>query len=263
MTPAAAEHAARVLLAARRGGYKIPDLPADYRPSDLDDAYQVQEALLALMGEAASGWFLACTAPAMQKAHGLPGPYFGRMLRAAVFDSPAKVAIGPSPKGWSVEIELVFRLGRDLPPRAAPYTAIEVSGAVAAMHPGLELVDGRFEDMLKVDGPSLVADNGTDGILVLGPSHPDWRSLDRAGLATRLTADGALLSSGSGSAVMGDPLNALVWLANELSRRRYGLRAGETVNTGNCLSKYCFAHAGQTVVADCGPLGVARAELIA
>lgn len=262
MTPGAAERAARTLLDARRGGYKIPGLPAECRPRDLDDAYQIQEALLARMGVASSGWFLACTAPAMQKAHGLPGPYFGRMLAEAVFDSPATIAIGPSLKGWSVEIELVFRLGRDLPARAAPYGADEVAAAVSAMIPGLELVDGRFEDMLAVDGPSLVADNGTDGVLVLGAPTVDWQSVHRADVATRLLTDGELLSPGSGSSVMGDPLNALVWLANELSRRGQGLKAGETVNTGNCLARYCFARAGQTVVAECGVLGSATAHLV-
>lgn len=262
MTPGAAERAARTLLDARRGGYKIPGLPAECRPRDIDDAYQIQEALLARMGEAASGWFLACTSPAMQKAHGLPGPYFGRMLADAVFDSPATVAVGPSPKGWSVEIELVFRLGRDLPARAAAYGADEVAAAVSAMIPGLELVDGRFEDMLTVDGPSLVADNGTDGVLILGASTVDWQAVHRADVVTRLLADGEMLSPGSGASVMGDPLNALIWLANELSRRGKGLRAGETVNTGNCLARYCFARAGQTVVADCGPLGSATALLI-
>lgn len=261
MTPEAVDRAARTLLAARRGGYKIAGLPAESRPRDVEDAYAIQDALLDLMDERASGWFLACTAPAMQRAHGLPGPYFGRMLADAVFESPATVAIGASPKGWSVEIELVFHLGRDLPQRAAVYTADEVADAVSAMHPGLELVDGRFEDMLKVDGPSLVADNGTDGILVLGPQRTDWRALDRAGLAVSLTTNGAPASPGSGASVMGDPLNALVWLANELSHRGRGLKAGETVNTGNCLARYCFARAGDTVIADCGPLGSARAEL--
>ncbi len=262
MTPDAAARAARTLLDARRGAYKIPGLPAECRPRDLDDAYQIQGALLALMGEASAGWFLACTAPAMQKAHGLPGPYFGRMLASAVFDSPAKVAIGSSPKGWSVEIELVFRMGRDLPPRAAPYGADEVASAVSAMIPGLELVDGRYEDMLAVDGPSLVADNGTDGVLVRGAPMADWQPIHRANIATRLLIDGEMASPGSAASVMGAPLNALVWLANELSRRGHPLKAGETVNTGNCLARYTFARAGQTVVADCGPLGAATAKLV-
>ncbi|MHB1217662.1 MAG: 2-keto-4-pentenoate hydratase [Alphaproteobacteria bacterium] len=262
MTPAAAERAARTLLAARRGGYKIAGLPAECRPRDIEDAYRIQDALLALMGEAASGWFLACTSPAMQAAHGLPGPYFGRMLRGAVFDSPATIAVGSSAKGWSVEIELVFRLGRDLPPRAAPYGADEVAAAVSAMIPGLELVDGRFEDMLTVDGPSLVADNGTDGVLVLGAPTVEWQPIHRGDVATRLLVDGEMRSPGSGASVMGDPLNALIWLANELSRRGHALKEGETVNTGNCLARYCFARAGQTVVADCGSLGSATAHLI-
>lgn len=262
MSPDAAARAARTLLDARRGAYKIPGLPAECRPRDLDDAYQVQDALLALMGEGTCGWFLACTAPAMQKAHGLPGPYFGRMLKEAVLDSPATVPIGPSPKGWSVEIELVFRLGHDLPPRAAPYGTDEVAAAVSAMIPGLELVDGRFEDMLAADGPSLVADNGTDGVLIRGVPIEDWQPIHRANITTQLLVDGEKVSPGSAASVMGAPLNALVWLANALSKRGRALKEGETVNTGNCLARYCFARAGQTVVADCGPLGSATAKLI-
>lgn len=259
MNRAAAERAARILHEARVSDSKIDGLPADCRPGDLDDAYQIQDALLDLLGIPSKGWFLACTAPAMQKAHGLPGPYFGRMLGDAILDSPAVVAVPPG-RAQSLEIELVFRLGADLPPRARPYDREEVAAAVAAMHPGIEIVESRFTDLLAIDGPTMVADNGTDGLLVLGPGVAAWRELDRAGLAVSMTKDGVEASGGAGGNVMGDPLNALVWCANELSRRGLGLRAGETLNTGNALDRYVFGLAGERIVAECGALG--RAEVL-
>lgn len=261
MTPEAIEKAARILLAARREKRRIPSLPLDCRPTGLEAAYRLQARLLALIDAPTVGWIMACTGAAMQKVHGLPGPYWGRALAEAVYQSPARLAMSLFTGPPSLEIELVFRMRADLPPREAPYSTDEVAEAVACMHAGLELVDGRWADLQAVDGPSLVADNGSDGLLILGPAYEDWRSLDRAHLPLRLEVNGQAVGGGIGGNAMGDPLAALTWLANAQSRRGVGLRAGETVNTGNCLETYRFAAAGDEIVADCGPLGAARAEL--
>lgn len=261
MTPQAIEKAARILLAARREKRRIPCLPADCRPADVEEAYRLQERLLALIDAPAVGWIMACTGAAMQKVHGLPGPYWGRALADAVYESPARLAMSLFTGPPSLEIELVFRLRADLPPREAPYNADEVAEAVACMHAGLELVDGRWADLQAIDGPSLVADNGTDGLLILGPAYEDWRSLDRAHIPLRLEVNGRAAGGGIGGNAMGDPLAALTWLANAQSQRGMALCAGETVNTGNCLETYRFAAAGDEIVADCGPLGAARAIL--
>lgn len=261
MNHAGIERAARILHEARMSDAKIDGLPAQCCPRTVEDAYHIQDALLDLLGTPSMGWFLACTAPAMQKAHGLPGPYFGRMLGDAVLASPAEVPV-PGDRPQSLEIELVFCLGADLPPRAKPYRREEVGDAVASMHPGIEIVEGRFTDLLAIDGPSMVADNGTDGLLVLGPACAEWRDLDRSGLAVSLTKEGVEASGGSGANVMGDPLNALVWCANELSRRGLGMKAGETLNTGNALDCYVFGLAGERIGADCGPFGCAEALLV-
>ena len=40
-----------------------------------------------------------------------------------------------------IEAEVAFRLGRDLPPRAAPYTRAEVMAALATAHPAIEVLE--------------------------------------------------------------------------------------------------------------------------
>ena len=52
--------------------------------------------------------------------------------------------------------------------------------------------------------------------------------------------------------MLGHPLSALTWLANELSRRGEGMRAGDLVAAGTCTGLH-FADPGSTVLADFGP----------
>jgi 2-keto-4-pentenoate hydratase len=262
VTPEAIERAALTLLAARQGGYKIPDLPADCRPRTVEDGYAIQDALLALLGRPTSGWFLVFTSPSMQKAHRIASPQYGRIPSDFVFASPARIALGRAGESWTLEIELVFRMARDLPARSRPYAEEEVADAVGAMHAGIELVEDHFESMLGVEGPSIVADNSIEGRLVLGPAVESWRSLDLGALEVTLLKNGAPAAYGGGAHVMGHPLKALVWLVNTVSARGRAVAAGETINTGNCLDRYCYGQAGDRVVAECGPLGRAEAELI-
>ena len=258
MKPQAIGRAARTLLAARKGGYKISGLPEECRPATVDEAYEIQERLLELIAEPGVGWFVSLTNPDMRRIHGLEAPYFGCLIAGALHQSPATIELGAGT--CSLEIELTLRLGEELPSREQPYTVDEVGAAVAAVHPGLEVVDGRWEDISRIDGPSLVADNGTDGDLIIGPGVKEWRALDLTRLGVRLIVNGKLQARGAGADPTWDPLTTLAWLANERSRRGDGLRAGETVNTGNCLSGYCFGRAGDDVIADCGALGEARVQ---
>ena len=70
--------------------------------------------------------------------------------------------------------------------------------------------------------------------------------------------DDRLVAEGTGAAVLGNPLDALTWLANHLSARGYGLKSGDAVTTGTVASIH-FAEAAMRVTADFGPIG--RVEL--
>lgn len=53
---------------------------------------------------------------------------------------------------------------------------------------------------------------------------------------------------------MGNPLDALTWIANHLGGRRVGLRAGDVVMSGS-VSKIPSVKAGDSVRATCTRLG--------
>jgi 2-oxo-3-hexenedioate decarboxylase len=167
--------------------------------------------------------------------------------------SPAKVAAKAFHR-LGIEPEFAFTLARDLPRRAAAYTRDEVAAAVAALHGAIELVDTRWTDWIKVGAASIVADNGANGGLVLGPAVADWRKIDLPNAKATLRFDDKFIAEGIGAAVLGNPLDALVWLANHLSSRGLGLKAGDAVTTGTVASVY-FAEPGMHVVADFGAIG--------
>jgi 2-keto-4-pentenoate hydratase len=95
---------------------------------------------------------------------------------------------------------------------------------------------------------------------VLGPPVSDWRRLDLAAVTARLTINGNEIGHGRGADVMGNPLNALAWLAGKLSAAGTPLKRGMIVMTGSMVPIQ-FPAPGDRAVVEVEGLG--SAELIA
>jgi 2-keto-4-pentenoate hydratase len=259
MTPAAAREAAELLWKQWQGGGCIDALPAHCRPQTREEGYAVQEELAAVSGQSVYGWKIAATSAAGQRHIGVDGPLAGRLLSGRVGDTPAEVPLGTN-RMRVAEAEFAFRLGRALPPRAAPYGTAEVLAAVDTLHPAIEVPDSRYADYAQAGAAQLIADNACASYFVLGPAtHFDWRSLDLREHAVSAEGIGRHASHGKGANVLGDPRAALAWLANELSRLGLPLAAGQVVTTGTCLTPLAVAP-GERVVADFGVLGRVEAS---
>jgi 2-oxopent-4-enoate/cis-2-oxohex-4-enoate hydratase len=82
----------------------------------------------------------------------------------------------------------------------------------------------------------LISDNASFGAYVLGdkmigPKEPD---MEMRGMV--LEVNGKTRCSGIGAAVMGHPVNALIWLARKAYAMNDPLRAGEIILTGSFIS---------------------------
>lgn len=253
MTPTAAAEAARALLAARRDRRPIPALPDSCRPQNIEDGYEIQAAYLAGSGDVVAGYKIGATGARAQTALSVTEPFVGRILRSHLFNSPAEV-LGAAFIFRLLEPEFAFRMGADLAPRNGDYGPEEVAEAVAAVHPSFEVVTSALDNWMGQGAPSLIADNGVHGALVLGPGTEDWRGLDLADQEVVLTVNGSERSRGRGSNALGGPLIALTWLANHLSSRGLALKAGDLVSTG-VVTEFLELQAQDEAVADYGPLG--------
>lgn len=255
---ASATDAARLLWAHWRAGTKIAALPPAARPADREQGHAVQSQLPAVSGRAVRGWKIAATSTAGQAHIGVGGPLAGRLLQGQVVDEGATLSLAGN--GMRVaEPEFVFRFGRELVPRAQPYSQAEVLAAVVTLHTGLEVPDSRFADFVTAGEAQLIADDACAHQFLLGAAAPDgWRALDLAThpVQAQVWREGGrgYTRAGSGAAVLGDPRVALTWLVNELSSLGITLEAGQFVTTGTCMAPLEL-EPGDRVRADYGVLG--------
>jgi 2-keto-4-pentenoate hydratase len=245
-------------LAALRFEHRTADtLPAELRPHDTTTAYVAQDALVerivARYGGHPMGYKIACTNPIAQQLMGVNAPVYGRLLSSCVYPSPAQC----SAKEFTIrgiEPEFAFELGRDVPPAEQPYTAETIAPYVAHALPSIEIVDHRFAGWDAFDAYTLIADNAIHGAWIPGAPCPTWQDLELQTQPLRLLVHEKEVASGSGAAVLGHPLNALAWLANELPQQGRALRQGERVTTGLATDLY-VAQPGDRVRADFGVFG--------
>jgi 2-keto-4-pentenoate hydratase len=254
--------AAELLSDSRIQHARLVELPADVRPKTPPEAYECQTGVvkgwLAHYGGDLIGYKIACTNVTAQRQLNVDGPFHGRLLSAFLFDTPARV---PADKFFMrvVEAEFAFLMARDLPPQATPRSREEVAKTVAGVVPGIEIVDSRFDSWTTIGAMSLIADNACNAAWVRGRLIENWQGFDLAAQPVRLTVNGNLWREGNGSAVLGHPLNALAWLANDLSQNGQGLKAGQYVTTGVTMEVY-MGQRGDKIAADFGPVGVVELE---
>lgn len=251
---AAAHAAAAIIAACWSEARKIITLPAPLRPRTMDEGFEAQAALGAALGDQVVGWKLAATAKPGQRHIGVDGPIPGRLFAQRVLAHDARVPMHGN-RMRVAECEFVFRLGRDLPARERAYTRDEVMAAVDSLHPGLELPDSRFEDFAAAGAAQLAADNACTHWMVIGTAtQADWRAVDLAAHATCLRINGEVVTRGQGRDVLGDPRDALTWLANSHALTGEALQAGQFVTTGVTGMPSAIAE-GDAIEADLGVFG--------
>jgi 2-keto-4-pentenoate hydratase len=253
-----AEPLAEALWNARAKGCVIAIEPSQ-RPASAEAAYATQAAAAALSGLTQVGWKIGAAAQVAIDLLAVDGPFFGPLLAPHCLRNGAEYALTPA-QGPGLETEFLMGLGADLPQRSAPYERDEVAAAIAYVAPAFEIVASRFEGGLKGNGIMVIADGGGNAAIVQGEPVRDWRSFDLARHNARLSINGAETASGTGAALLfGDPVGAVVWLANQALPGGRGLRRGEIVMTGTCTGLIPLKP-GDRASADFGDLGNVRAS---
>ena len=253
MNREAITQAARLLWQTRLEERRIDALPPEIRPATLGEGYAIQEAMLEIVGQPAVGWKIAATSAAGQKHIGVTEPLAGRLFRDFVLTDGAR---RPTARNHMrvAEAEFAFKMARDLPPRGRDYTQDEVCDAVGAMYLAIEIPDARYDVFDTIGAPSICADCAFHAWFVLGREVADWRDLDLPNQPVKAWKGDTVVAEGSGANALGDPRIALTWLANHLTKRGLGLKAGEIVTTGTCVKPVDITP-GDNVVMDFGALG--------
>jgi 2-keto-4-pentenoate hydratase len=241
------------IVAARRDRRPLKRLPPSGAPLLLDDAYSIQEAFLEKCALRVVGYKIGCASKESQALVGAAGPFAARIFAPTRFASPTEI----SARDFfclGVEAEFAFAMRSALPPRGTAYEHAEIACAVASVAPVIEICDTRLENWKTARIEEIIADNGFHGGLVVGTAVDGWESLDMAAHKVALSIGGVVRASGASAGTLGHPLDGLVWIANELSRRGYGLGAGDIVATGTWTGLH-FVREPAAVIANFGSLG--------
>jgi 2-keto-4-pentenoate hydratase len=198
---------------------------------DVAAAYAVQSLLTEARLDAGArivGRKIGLTSEAVQHQLGVDQPDFGVLFQdmdvTHLDQVPMAALVQPK-----VEAEIAFVLREDLADGELTVGGVRhaVDYAVAA----LEIVDSRIAgwDITIAD---TIADNASSGLFVLGRRRVPLDAFEPVDAVMEMMVDGEVVSRGSGSACLGDPLAALAWLARAASHAGDPLRAGQVILSG-------------------------------
>jgi 2-keto-4-pentenoate hydratase len=219
--------AAEALVAAHEGGGPLLDgMPAGIVIGTLEQAYQLQDAIMARYA-GVGGWKVMAGGP--------PGDPLCSPLPASRFYESGASLNTSGLRIFLAEVEVAVRLNRDFPKRDAPYTRGEIEARIGSFHPALELISSPFVDRTQVSKLALLGDLQSNGAVVVGPAVTDWTGLPFDRLPARLSFDGVEIGSSSTGASFDQIIDALTWLANHALVRGLSLKSGNIVITGSRL----------------------------
>ena len=214
------------IVEANRSGAVIPHA-AIAPPESLAAAMAAQAAIVAALGESPGGWKLGFS-PAQV-------PVCGAMLASTMHSSGARLPL-PAEGALLVEVEIAFRLARDLPPRPdRPYAAAEIKAAIDRVLIGIELLRGRMAEQPAPAFDAWLADRLGNAGYVTGNAVALDPQLDLSALRCRMWLDGALAHDKAGGHPQNDPLLPLLAYANAQCDGSGGLRAAQVVTTGSLI----------------------------
>jgi 2-oxo-3-hexenedioate decarboxylase len=231
-----AEHLETCELQAR----DTPKITDEHPGMDWDDAYAVQDAILArkrARGARVVGLKAGLTSHAKMRQMGVETPVFGFLVDA--FSVPEGGTVQTRelihPK---VEPEIAFVLKHALKGPGCHIGA--VLAATDFVLPGIEVIDSRYRDF-KFDLKSVVADNTSAARFVVGGRalRPDSLDLRTVGLV--LEKNGQPVALGAGAAVLGHPAAAVAMLANHLGQRGQKIPVGSLILSGGATEAVAVA----------------------
>ncbi len=228
---------AEVADAARRYLAREP-MTAPAAGMTMDGATCGQAKLMAALAPALGppvGYKAGLTNTAVQKRFGIDQPLLGVLLEKMVLREgaaiPAQFGVRPF-----MEADLIVEVGSSAVNDAT--TPAEVLASLRAIYPFIELPDVALDDPNRITAQSLTYYDVGARLGVLGTPVPvkgDVALLEALRTMTVRTTDGTgkEIASSPGAAILGQPLNAVIFIAAALKKNGGSLKPGDLLSLGS------------------------------
>ena len=242
------------LLEAERSKQPIAPLTVTMNKISVKEAYsiqleQIRQKLAA--GAVVKGLKIGLTSKAMQEMLNVHTPDYGFVLDTMMYAEETGVSVERfiQPR---VEFEIAFIFKKQL--IGPNITVKDVIDAIDYVVPAVEIIDSRIRNW-EIKFEDTVADNGSSAGAILGKKRTKLSEIgDITAIEMFVYRNGEFLDQATSAAVLGNPLQAIVWLANEVSSYGVKIEPGMFVLSG-ALSKAVPFNAGDSFEADFGILG--------
>ena len=232
--------AAQALYQAELDNVPITPISETYPTADVGDAYRISQAVTDLKvaaGRIIKGHKIGLTSKAMRSLTNATEPDYGTM-----FDNWFVLEGSVVPRSTMnrplVEVELAFVLKSPLPGPAV--NAADVIRATEFVLPAIEIVDTRQRGRGPKPLIDSIADAAACGLVILGGNPVRLNDIDIRNVGATLSINGDIEESGMARAVMGNPINAVAWLANKLHEYGVTPQAGHTILSGSFIKAIPF-----------------------
>lgn len=177
------------------------------------------------------GYAIIGSSKAARRTLQLTEPIFSPLPERDVHHGPSRLRL---PQGMlGAQCEFVFTLGRTYPAPDEPIDRETVAYAIAACQPAIGLLGRRTSP-----GPdselTAIADFALHVATITGSTTEtvDFLALDQCHVSANI--NGATVIETRADEILGHPVDAVVWLARQLSRQGKKLNADDVVASGTC-----------------------------
>lgn len=260
MNPDDAKTQAERLYKATRTRIAIPPLTSERPEMSAADGYAIQSELVSMLladGDSVVGYKLGLTSKPMQEMLGVHEPDYAPVLASGVVDDGAAVEVS---RYIQPKIEAEIALVLDRPLQGPHVTTLEASRAIAGAAAALEIIDSRIEDW-KIRLPDTIADLASSGSVVISGRLVPLDGFDIRLVGMAISRNGELMGTGAGAAALGNPVQAVAWLANTLAPYGVTLEAGRFVMTGSLHAAFPVSP-GDVIRAECDRLGPVTVRMV-
>ena len=203
----------------------------------MDEAVCTQAALVMALSRSQGmpiGYKAGLTSAAAQQQFGVSTPVLGVLLAKMMLPDGATVPAAFAARPV-IEADMLATVRDDGINDAR--TVTDVAKHIATIQPFIELPDLVLAQGEQLTGPVIVAINVGARAGVIGAPVPMLATPEfvnaLAEMQVTMTADGAEIGKAPGKAILGHPLNAVLFIAEEVRRRGGRLKAGDVLSLGS------------------------------
>lgn len=217
----------------------IPPLTDQDSSLTIEDAYKIQQEVVQMKldaGYRAIGKKIGLTSKEIRKQIGVFEPDYGIITSEGLLQDAGELYMENyiAPR---IEAEIVFVLGKDITKDMYPVKASDIIDCTLGVAPALEIVDSRIKDW-KIKIQDTISDSASYAAIVMGSQLTPLSGLDLSILGMAAYRNGELVHASSSAAVMGNPINAVIWLVNKMLGYGLEFKKGEVLLSGSLTAVF-------------------------